>query len=208
MVIQALRRQVPDLQDASLEEISEYLAPMSEAQMLGLINAVKGVYHEIAFVAAENSDGDSVTAEVFGETNHPGADVILTQGGETVQELQLKAIQGVSEYYTHLARYPDIEVRVTEEVARLLEDESLSSGFLNQALAQDVKDTLNDVRDETAAETAAVALAGSAVVGAALSARKLLRQGTLDTAEAKQLLADMGVGVGTALTIDALIDLI
>jgi len=208
MVVDALRRLVPALQDASLKEISEYLAPMSEAQLLGLTNAVKGVYHEMAFVAAENTDGDDISAELFGETNHPGADVILMQDGKVIDEIQLKAIQSISEFERHMDRYPEIEARVTEEVARMLDDKSLSSGFSNEALTEEVSGTLDDLASETGSDLAVETLGTSIAVSAALSARQLLVHKSLDKDEAKRILGDMGVGAGTALTIDAVIELI
>jgi hypothetical protein len=58
-VLAALRRTTPDLSHASPEEIGDYLRPMDEDSILGVVNNTKGVLHEMEFVALENEDGDT-----------------------------------------------------------------------------------------------------------------------------------------------------
>ncbi len=55
-----------------------YVSGLSDAQLDGLISNIKGIYHELLFVAAENADGDAYSAALFEETNYPGADVLIT----------------------------------------------------------------------------------------------------------------------------------
>lgn len=64
LVLEAFRRSDSSLAGASVEEISVYLSGYGPEQMSGIINNVKGIYHEIAFVTAENADGDLVFAKL------------------------------------------------------------------------------------------------------------------------------------------------
>ncbi|MDD3654450.1 MAG: hypothetical protein PHO01_09740 [Desulfotomaculaceae bacterium] len=97
------------------------------------------------FAQAENTDHDSVTAQLHADTNHPGSDVILTDHytGQ-VEEVQLKAVHDPAEVYHALERYPDVPVYVTDEVARQVEQPHVyDSGFSNQQLTSDVTDTVH-----------------------------------------------------------------
>ena len=93
-VLNALRRAYPSLEDASLQEIGDYLAGMDEDQIIGFASNLKGVLHEMEFVALENDDGDGIYASLFPATNHRNSDVILVYESkpETV-ELQLKGTE-------------------------------------------------------------------------------------------------------------------
>ncbi|MBK6757375.1 MAG: hypothetical protein IPG70_07015 [Moraxellaceae bacterium] len=77
-VLAALRRTTPDLSHASPQEIGDYLRPMDEDSILGVVNNTKGVLHEMEFVALENEDGDSVYASLFDDPHHPYFDIQLT----------------------------------------------------------------------------------------------------------------------------------
>ena len=143
-VLEALKRANPALADKDLDEISDYLQEMDEEQILGLSNNVKGILHEIQFVEIENSDGDSVTAAMFDDSNHKGFDVILTDNdtGE-VTEIQLKATDSESYIREWLEEYPDGEILVTEEVA---ENMDLStSGQSNEELTTKVHDFVEKI---------------------------------------------------------------
>ena len=51
-------------------------------------------------------------------TNHPGADVeFVVLDGDTISEVQLKAVSSAATIREHLAQYPEIEVVATTEVA-------------------------------------------------------------------------------------------
>ena len=78
LVVEALRRSSNALSDMSLSEMGNYLRSMDDDSLRGLANNVKGIYHELQFVRRENLNGDAITARIFPETNHPGADVVLT----------------------------------------------------------------------------------------------------------------------------------
>ena len=49
LVLEALRRSRNDLNDASEVKLIEYVAPLSDCQLDGLINNVKGIYQELLF---------------------------------------------------------------------------------------------------------------------------------------------------------------
>ncbi|MBL4741050.1 MAG: hypothetical protein JKY12_08635 [Sneathiella sp.] len=130
----------------------------------GVINNVKGIYHELLFVAAENSDGDIYSAALFEATNHPGADVLITNEltGET-QAIQLKATQYRSYIQEHKERYAEFEVFATEEVAG---DGVGSTGYTNEQVTGDtetvmgmLRDARDDVVDDAMATSAMIALA-------------------------------------------------
>jgi len=137
-VLAALRRSSTELQDASPEAISEYLSAMSEESLPGLVSNVKGILHEMQFVALENEDGDSVYASIFDATNHPGTDVQFTDADTgATWEVQLKATDNADYAREWVAENPDGNILVTSELAERTELES--SGFSNETLTSDVK---------------------------------------------------------------------
>jgi len=164
LVLDAIRRSKNDLENASGEELETYVQSLTEKQLDGVISNVKGIYHEMLFVAAENSDGDEYTAALFEETNHPGADVIITNEltGE-IEAVQLRATKYASYIKEHNERYADFEVFATEEVAG---NGVSNSGFTNDQVTTDTKDTLEALRssgesivDDAMTTSALIALA-------------------------------------------------
>jgi hypothetical protein len=118
LVLQALRRSNKSLVDASEIELSEYVQALSVEQISGLKNNVKGIYHELAFQRQENLDGDEYIVELFGDTNHAGADVrIINVETGDVSEVQLKATNYAFYVREHNEKYENIDVLVTSEVA-------------------------------------------------------------------------------------------
>ena len=69
------QRYSPKLQDEEI--LREYLNGLSDSQLQGVVNNVKGILHEIEFAARENNDFDSVRAALFEDTNHQGFDIQL-----------------------------------------------------------------------------------------------------------------------------------
>ncbi|RED48803.1 hypothetical protein [Seonamhaeicola aphaedonensis] len=141
-ILQALKRANPELENQTTEEISEHLQDLDETQLLGLSNNVKGILHEIQFVEMENNDGDSVTAAMFGDTNHQNTDILLTDNntGE-VTEIQLKATDNPSYVQDWIDNHPEGEILVTEELAEKMNLET--SGISNEELTTDVHDFLD-----------------------------------------------------------------
>jgi hypothetical protein len=137
LVLQALKRAVPDLQEKNLNEIQEYLQGLDDDQLVGLANNVKGILHEIQFVKIENEDGDDITAALFTDTNHPDTDVLLTNEvtGETIA-VQLKATDSSSYVNDWISNHDDGEILVTEEIAEKMDLESTE--ISNEGLTADV----------------------------------------------------------------------
>jgi len=184
LVLEALRRSRTDLNEASNEELIEYVSSLSDSQLEGVINNVKGIYHELLFVAAENSDGDQYSAALFEETNHPGADVLITNEltGE-VQAVQLKATQYRSYIQEHQKRYEEFEVFATEEVA---ENGIEGSGFTNEKVTDDTEDAL-DALGEAGESIVDDAMATSAMIALAYQMGRVIRSGNVSSEAAKKV---------------------
>ena len=208
MVIDAIRRSDNDLAGAGIEEISAHLSQYSQEQLQGILNNVKGIYHEIRFVVAENADGDDTEAELYEVTNHPGADVRLinTATGE-VTDIQLKATDSTHYVAEHQERYPDIEVVATREVAdnysgathRPVE----SSGFSNAELTDDVSGTLNKLKEDSSYIETATAASG--LISAALNTKAVLEGKQSVTTATRKTLEDVGVAAASSLIIELLV---
>ncbi|WP_290949905.1 hypothetical protein [Hyphomonas sp.] len=142
LVLDALRRSNSRLNDASTEELARYVQSMSPEQIPGLTNNVKGIYHELTYERAENSDGDEYVVELFEVTNHPGADIRITNTdtGE-ITTAQLKATNYSTYLREHNQRYESVDLFVTSEVAAS-DAEFTSSGFSNLELTEDTAETL------------------------------------------------------------------
>jgi hypothetical protein len=183
LVLEALRRSRNDLENASDKELVEYVNSLSEVQLDGAINNVKGIYHEMLFVAAENSDGDVYSAAMFEETNHPGADVLITNEltGET-QAVQLKATQYRSYIREHKERYAEFEIFATEEVAG---DGVSSTGYSNEQVTGDTEDTMSILRD-SGGGVVGDAMATSAMIALAFQLGRVIKSRDISEAKARE----------------------
>lgn len=130
-VLAAFKRYSKETQN--VDSVRDYLNGMSDDQIGGVVSNVKGILHEMEFVRVENSDGDSVTAAMFPETNHKGFDVVLTdeKTGES-WETQLKTTDSADYVQEWMGKYPHGEILVSEEIASELN--LSSSGFSNEEL--------------------------------------------------------------------------
>ena len=203
MVLAAIRRSNNDLANASVEEIAEHVRSMTQEQLVGFQNNVKGIYHELKYVAHENTDGDDVKAEVYDLVNHPGADVRLINRvtGETV-DVQLKATDSSSYVREHQERYPDVEVRATEEAASSAHGMA-SSGFSNAVLASEVDGALAKMNED--ASDVLEAGAASGLLSGIANARAALRGERTGPAALRRSLADLGIGAGSAALLEILL---
>lgn len=204
LVLQALRRSTNALQNADAAMIADYLRGLSEDQLRGVASNVKGIYHELLFVEAENADWDEIEAHVMEFTNHPGGDVVFTIDGGVIGEVQLKAIASEAQVLEHLARYPEIDIRVTEEVADQMPGIK-SSGFSNETLAADVRTRLSELEGEGFIDEVNDGLATSALVSAALIAGQVARGEKLSSSQMRNSLVDAGIGVATATVLDSIL---
>lgn len=203
LVVEALRRSSNALADMPLADMGSYLRSLDDESLRGLANNVKGIYHELQFVRRENLDGDDVMARVFPQTNHPGADVVLSRGGEDIAELQLKATDHEAIVKEHLERYPDIPVAATDEVAHILPGVQ-SSGFTDVDLENDVSNTLADMADQAPIAQLVSATVTSGLVTAAMHAGDVLF-GKVPLQKATRIaLHDVGVAVTSTMLIDLL----
>ena len=120
IVLAALRRSAKKFEDASVEEIGEILNSYDDNQIPGLVNNVKGILFELEYVEIENSDGDSIFAYQFEQTNYPTYDVQLIDeqtGG--IEEIQLKATSSASYVKNWMDEHGE-NIVVTDEVAEEL----------------------------------------------------------------------------------------
>jgi len=191
LVLQALRRSNNDLSNASEAELSDYVQSLSVDQIAGLKNNVKGIYHELAFQKRENLDGDEYIVELFGDTNHAGADVrIINVSTGDISEMQLKATNYAAYVREHNEKYENVEVLTTAEIADASPDWG-SSGFANAELADDTAAALRKLGYDCDAEVIE-SMGIAAMVTLAVNAKSVLKGEALSI-EAKQKIIQDGV---------------
>ncbi len=212
LVLQALRRSSPSLSDASEAQLGEYLRGLDPEQISGVASNVKGIFHELLVEHFENTDGDQVTAQIFESTNHPGADIEFFVDGTVIREIQLKAVSSPREILEHFEQYPEIDVLVTSEVYQKLHGQLgaqlESSGISNEELTKITNEALEELAGEGLEDVLQDGVVTSSIVGGALVAKAILTGKQFEPEEARATLELMGVGAGTALTIDALLNLV
>lgn len=204
LVVQALRRSTRALETADAGQLGEYLRSLSHDQLRGVASNVKGIYHELLFVQAENGDWDAVKAKVKEFTNHPGGDVEFSVDGNVIGEVQLKAVASEAQVLEHLARYPEIDIRVTEEIASRMPGIE-SSGFWNEELTRDVYDRLETLKGDGLIDEISEGLATSALVTSAIIAGKAVRGREISGSQLRSFLVDAGIGATTAVVLDVLL---
>lgn len=197
LVLQALRRSNNGLFDASEAELSDYVQSLSVDQISGLKNNVKGIYHELVFQQRENLDGDEYIVELFGDTNHAGADVriINTVTGD-ISEVQLKATNYASYVREHNERYENIEVLTTTEIAEASTDWG-SSDISNSELSDETATVLSKLAYDSDGEIIE-SMGVAAMVTLAANARSLLKGEALSTEAKQKIIHDGVVAAGVA----------
>lgn len=190
-VLAGLRRAMPEFENKTPEEIGAALDELTESQLLGVVGSVKGVLHELDFVQIENSDGDSVTASIFGSTNHPDYDVLLFDGSTSEwSQVQLKATDNRSYVQEWIDEHPEGEILVTEELAE--EMELPTSGANNEELTvrvEDFLDRLEESHDPASLADYLVLLTPLSISIACWGICKRWREGKITTAQLKFQLA-------------------
>jgi hypothetical protein len=197
LVLSALRRSNNSLKEATESELAAYIKDMDPQQISGLANNVKGIYHELLFQQKANSSDDGFTVELFEAVNHPGSDVrIINSLTGEVKEVQLKATNYLDYLEKHNAKYSNIDIFATEEVAGL--DETVSStGFTNKDITGDVSgvfEGLSGYDDPEALESMSVA----ALVTLARNTKVFLRGASISQADKEKLVKDGVVSAGVA----------
>jgi hypothetical protein len=124
---------------ATIEEISEHFQQYNISQLEGVTNTIKGKMFEILITDQENSDNDSWTAKMHENESFPGSDIIFhnSETNETL-EVSLKAVSADNSFIIEdaLAKYPNLPIMSTDEVADLYADNPnvFGSGFTNKEL--------------------------------------------------------------------------
>lgn len=212
LVIEALRRTSGTLSGASEAELGAYLRGFSDDQLRGVISNVKGIYHELLVAHQVNAGGEYVSARLFEETNHPGADIEFSVDGIVIGEIQLKAVQDPASILQHFERYPDIPVMTTTEayasLAGAFGDRVTSSGFDNETLSETTRATLEELAGEDLSSVFQDGIVTSLVVSGALQAKAALSGERIGVREVRSTLELMGIGAGTAFTVDTLLNLV
>ena len=190
LVAEAIRRSTRKLDDdASIEEIRDYLSGYEEEALNGVLANVKGIYHELIFEHSENYDGDSITARLFEETNHPGADVEFMMNGEVISQVQLKAVKSKELVLEHFEKYPNIEVYATSEVASEL-DGVVDSGFSNEELEASVYEFAEQFGFADLLEKTAKGFALGTMTSLAVAVALAIREKRISKKDVKQAIQD------------------
>jgi hypothetical protein len=212
LVLAALRRSKTSLNYASDEELGEYVRGMSTEQLSGLASNVKGIFHEMLVRRAENTDGDAITAEIFEALNHPGADLEFFVDGTVVQEVQVKAVQDPLAILTHFSKYPNVDVMATSEAYEALagayQGRVSDSGFSNEEISMATRETLEQLAGESLGDLIQNGVLTSILVAGALQAKATLSGQAVDGREVRSFLELAGIGAVTAVTVDALLNLV
>lgn len=212
LVLDALRRSKSSLDRASYEVLGAYVRELAPEQLHGVASNVKGIFHEMLVAQVENLDGDTITAHLFEATNHPGADIEFLMEDGTVREVQLKAVQHPSQIVEHFARYPDTDVMVTSEVFALSDDtfagRLFDSKVSNEEITDLTRQTLEDLAGESISDLIRDGVVTSVLVSGALQAKAVLSGQAVDAQQVRSMLELAGIGAATALTMDALLNLI
>jgi len=202
LAIEAIRRSSHRLENASLDEIADFVAGLSPEQARGFINNIKGIYHELLFAHLENTDGDGISARVAEMTNQPGWDVEFSSNGEVIRQVQLKATNDPAYLLEHLERYPDIDLYATSEVASG-DPLASSTGISNEALESQLRDVMGELEPPSFLEGIVYGTATALLVSASLQAAGILsgkRQFSVQAFEGT--LKELAIGSGTAALLD------
>ena len=136
-------------ENTSIEEIADKFREYDADQIDGVINTVKGKMFEIMVTEQENFDGDNWVAKMHTDETFPGSDIVFTNidTGESI-DVSLKAASasntGIIEHA--LARYPDIPIMTTDEMAELYGDDDRVFG--SQIFHENLDDITHDRFDE------------------------------------------------------------
>lgn len=182
LVMDAYRRSTNQLsEDATTEEIGAYIRSFEDPhQRQGLLNNVKGIYHELAYADRENSDNDDWFVEISADTNEPDVDVWLynEKTGERIP-YQLKASDSASSAKEHY-QGSDVQVLATEEIVNY-EDNIHGSGFSNEEITAQTESTTDKLAMEGTVtqivQETATAAAVAAAIGFSLALAESLKSG-------------------------------
>ena len=168
LVLDAIRRSDPDLANSPEGEISEYLDKYDADQLRGIMNNVKGIYHEMLFVKQYNESHSDTHAEIYDNPYQPIADVkiIDKESGDVIETIQLKATNSKSYATAAEEKDPDTEVWVTTEVAERSPTLD-STNISNEEIAGKVSSDIEELADNSTLDrvTEVAGLSGIAAAG-------------------------------------------
>ncbi|GEA51444.1 hypothetical protein VIN01S_22480 [Vibrio inusitatus NBRC 102082] len=150
-IIEAYELAYPNL--ATEISLQDRVADLSDEQLVGLINGIKGKLFETQYVDLLNSSllPEGATASLAEKANEPGWDIqILDANGMELELLQAKATSSVYYVQSALERYPNIDVVTTEETFQQLVEMGqaegvISSGISNADLQGTVEESLSGI---------------------------------------------------------------
>ena len=144
----SIRRAIPELADASLDEMADFVSQYSPEEMLGVTNLLKGEMFERMVEAYENADGDTWTAELHEGRNVPGSDIVFTDDA-TGEQLVVSLKATDNPYYVGeaLENYPDIPVMTTNEVSGYFGDGDAvqASGITHEHLMKVTEESFEEL---------------------------------------------------------------
>lgn len=198
LVLEAIRRSNTELSDASITELGNYVRGLSDEQLRGLANNIKGIYHELLFVSQYNSSHTDTQAEIHRDTNHPGSDVIIRdlETSEIVRYLQLKATD--NGYYAAQGanRDPLIERLATNESANPNANIA-PSGYWNSELESDVKQQCDQLEQVSAMGQVEIGVETGAFVSGFLRAKDWATGKDTPSEAIQKFTADTAIAAGT-----------
>lgn len=205
LVLEALRRSNSLLATATDKELAEYVQGMGPYQLQGLQNNVKGIYHELRFARDFSTNEDQYVVELFEATNHPEADVRITniETGES-REVQLKATGFMSHIHDHNERYESVDVFATSELADT-SDSISSTGMSNDELTNDVSNVVSGLGDVDESNEVLNSMALAGIVALARHTRVLLKGRNMAENDKRRLLESGTVSAGAAGVISLLL---
>ena len=200
IALDSLRRMKSDWEGLSTSELGDALQEYDANQLKGILSNAKGLYHELLFVDQFNQSHTQLTARVFEDTNHAGADIQIVDAatGEITKEAQLKALQDHYGITEHFERYPDIEVIATSEIASMV-DGVESSGISNQEITEQMGCVVNDLSDSSALGDAIDVAAISGLVSIGKEAVEVLLGRKEISGVGTETIRNVSVATGSAL---------
>jgi len=145
VVLNAFRRANPKYNNLNNEELGNLFSGLSNDELSGFVINTKGVLHEMLFIEMENNDGDSIFAELYKSTTHPGYDVMMTNSETGDQwDLQLKTTDSKS-YLREWQQNNDGEIFVSEEIAEKMNLDT--TGISNKDVTVRTEDFIDKLKE-------------------------------------------------------------
>ena len=214
--IESIRRAYPEkLGTATPGEMSNFFSQRTPEQLNGDVSLVKGEMFEHLVEEYENSDSDNWTADLHPDRTEPGSDIVFTHSG-TGEDItvSLKCTDNPVLIEHALAKYPDIPIITTQEMADHLGDNPCVgfSTMSSSELEQVTRDNFDILCTRlTPVDAASVVSAGAAAGAAArlwpfvmARIRKVITGEQL-TQALRKVLGDAGISLASRLSYAAVL---